>query len=91
MDEREFLSWLNVHQLVSGFGSWQEYANNVMSDIRAYSGPDGLWIPTRGAKVLGRLKMHSMHQLSKNWRKPDNIKIDFSIRILSFLKKALPK
>jgi hypothetical protein len=91
MDEREFLSWLNVHQVVSGFDSWQDYADKVLHDIRNYSGPDGLWQPTRGAKVLSRLKMHSMHQLSENWREPDNVKIDFSIRILSFLKKALPK
>lgn len=90
MDSGDFMAFMRVQSLLAPFKAWREgYGKQVHDSFRAASGDDGLWYPGRGAKSLHTLKNYNMHQLADNWRRPEAAKIDFSVFILNFLKKAL--
>ena len=83
----EFLSWLNIHELLSEYQSWQEYSANVINYLWSLRDEDGLWNLDSGSRILSGLKNYDMYQLSSNWRNKQNIRIDFSIKVLSVLRK----
>lgn len=86
----EFMGYMRVHSLLSSFKAWKEgYKEDVLNSMRVAAGDDGLWYPGRGTKSLYGLKGYAMHQLADNWRQPKAAKIDFSIFILDFIKKAI--
>lgn len=90
ISEGDFMGYMRVQSLLAPFKAWKEgYGEEVFSNIRAAALDDGLWYPGRGTKSLYGLKSYEMHQLAGNWRNPLDAKIDFSIFILAFIKRAL--
>ena len=88
--EGGFMAYMRIHSLLNPFRAWKEnYGNEVLDSLRNAAGDDGLWYPGSGAKSLYALKNYEKHQLADNWRRPEAAKIDFSIFILDFIKKAL--
>jgi hypothetical protein len=82
----EFISWLTIHELLSAYPTWREYAPQVLEHLQD---DDQLWSLAPGSKAQAALKLYQCYQLSDSWRKVENLKIDFSVRILAFLRRCM--
>jgi len=74
--------WLQSLETLSRFRHWQSFAGEEVQWLWQRRGTDGLWdFGPRGADSY-------YFPLSQDWRKTVNRKTDYSVRVLSLLRKA---
>lgn len=87
----QFMSWLNIHELLSRFPTWRDDADQVLDLLRSLEDEDHLWSLEPGSKAQANLKQYQFYQLSDHWRDKQKVKIDFSIKILAFIRLCLDR